>query len=141
MKGSAAVVGFEDVGRYAHGVEEKLGQLRSGSVAPTTAIIDALLVAVDRLGSMIWESVGGQDVDESANAACAQLASMPRSLRAEFAPPSLSGADRRNRHARATPRRCGRRRARSVPRHRPTGRDRAPSRRVTATPRATAPAR
>ena len=41
LKGSAAVVGFDGVGRYAHGVEEKLGQLRSGSVTPTTAIIDA----------------------------------------------------------------------------------------------------
>ena len=67
LKGSAAVVGFEDIGRYAHGVEEKLGQLRSGDVTPTAAIIDALLVAVDRLGSMIWESVGGEAVDEHAN--------------------------------------------------------------------------
>ena len=69
LKGSAAVVGFEDVGRYAHAVEDKLGQLRSGSVIPTAAIVDALLVAVDRLGSMIWESVGGHDVDENANSA------------------------------------------------------------------------
>ncbi len=69
LKGSAAVVGFADVGRYAHAVEDKLGQLRSGSVIPTAAIVDALLVAVDRLGSMIWESVGGHDVDENANSA------------------------------------------------------------------------
>ena len=67
LKGSAAVVGFADVGHYAHGVEDKLGQLRSGLVVPTPAIIDALLVAVDRLGSMIWESVGGTDIDETAN--------------------------------------------------------------------------
>ncbi|MEP7112541.1 MAG: response regulator [Ilumatobacteraceae bacterium] len=69
LKGSAAVVGFEDVAEYAHGVEEKLALLRSASVAPTAPIVDALLVAVDRLGSMIWESVGGEDVDEAANAA------------------------------------------------------------------------
>ncbi|MDQ3292863.1 MAG: Hpt domain-containing protein, partial [Actinomycetota bacterium] len=69
LKGSAAVVGFEDIGRYAHGVEEKLGQLRSGSVLPTAPIVDALLVAVDRLGSMINESVAGADVDDGANAA------------------------------------------------------------------------
>jgi two-component system, chemotaxis family, sensor kinase CheA len=30
LKGSAAVVGFTDVGTYAHSVEDKLGQLRSG---------------------------------------------------------------------------------------------------------------
>lgn len=68
LKGSAAVVGFEDVADYAHGVEDKLAQLRAGTVVPTTAIIDALLVAVDRLGSMIWESVGEEEVDETANA-------------------------------------------------------------------------
>ena len=68
LKGSAAVVGFDGVASYAHEVEEKLAQLRSGSVAPTTPIVDALLIAVDRLGSMIWESVRGDDVDETANA-------------------------------------------------------------------------
>jgi two-component system chemotaxis sensor kinase CheA len=82
LKGSAAVVGFEDIGRYAHGVEEKLGLLRSGSVPLTRAIIDAMLVAVDRLGSMIWESVGGQDVDADANStalACLDAAFAPTS--------------------------------------------------------------
>ena len=68
LKGSAAVVGFDGVASYAHEVEGKLAQLRSGSVVPTSPIIDALLVAVDRLGSMIWESVQGDDVDETANA-------------------------------------------------------------------------
>jgi two-component system chemotaxis sensor kinase CheA len=69
LKGSAAVVGFDGVAAYAHEVEGKLAQLRSGSVAPTAPIVDALLVAVDRLGSMIWESVRGDEVDETANAA------------------------------------------------------------------------
>jgi two-component system, chemotaxis family, sensor kinase CheA len=69
LKGSAAVVGFEDVAHYAHGVEEKLALLRAGSVVPTPVIVDALLVAIDRLGAMIWEAVGGDLVDEAANAA------------------------------------------------------------------------
>lgn len=69
LKGSAAVVGFEDVAHYAHGVEEKLALLRSGTAQPTSTIIDALLVAIDRLGVMIWESVAGDHVDASANAA------------------------------------------------------------------------
>jgi two-component system, chemotaxis family, sensor kinase CheA len=68
LKGSAAVVGFDGVAAYAHEVEEKLAQLRSGVVPPTTPIVDALLIAVDRLGSLIWESVRGDDIDESANA-------------------------------------------------------------------------
>ena len=85
LKGSAAVVGFENVAQYAHGVEEKLAQLRAGSVAPTPAIVDALLVAVDRLGSMIWESVRGDVVDEMANAAALTR------LDAAFVPASNNG--------------------------------------------------
>ena len=85
LKGSAAVVGFENVAQYAHGVEEKLAQLRAGSVAPTPAIVDALLVAVDRLGSMIWESVRGDVVDEMANAAALAR------LDAAFVPASNNG--------------------------------------------------
>ena len=69
LKGSAAVVGFADVGTYAHTVEDKLGLLRSGLVEPTPAIVDALLVAVDRLGVMIWASVGDEPVDAEANQA------------------------------------------------------------------------
>jgi two-component system chemotaxis sensor kinase CheA len=35
LKGSAAVVGFEDIARYAHRLEERLGQLRAATVART----------------------------------------------------------------------------------------------------------
>jgi len=68
LKGSAAVVGFEDISRYAHVVEEKLGRLRSGTTTPTPEIIDALLAAVDRLTTLIWSSVAGEALDEQANA-------------------------------------------------------------------------
>jgi len=64
LKGSAAVVGFENVVQYAHALEERLGQLRSGAVVPTEAIIDTLLVDVDHLSSIIWASVDGQNGDQ-----------------------------------------------------------------------------
>ncbi len=67
LKGAAAVVGFEAVGQYAHAVEEKLGQLRAGTATPTPAIVDALLAAIDRLGSMIWEAVDGHETNELAS--------------------------------------------------------------------------
>lgn len=91
LKGSAAVVGFDGVGRYAHVVEEKLGRLRSGSVTPTTAIIDRLLEAIDRLGSMIWESVGGHEVDEIANDAV--LTRLDAAFAATLAPDPNGGPD------------------------------------------------
>ena len=82
LKGSAAVVGFEDVGRYAHGVEDKLGLLRSGCSHSDygRSSMRCWWRSID-LGSMIWESVGGQDVDENANSAA--LASSRCSVRAD----------------------------------------------------------
>jgi two-component system, chemotaxis family, sensor kinase CheA len=74
LKGSAAVVGFETVGRYAHEVEERLGQLRSGTVSPTRAIVDALLVATDRLGLMIWQAVDGDESGDDGSESLARLA-------------------------------------------------------------------
>lgn len=76
IKGSAAVSGFEGVGRYAHAVEERLGQLRSGDVKPSAPIVDALLIAIDRLGSLIAETIEAADdiADSEANQhALAQL--------------------------------------------------------------------
>ena len=58
LKGSAAVVGFERVGRFAHALEERLSELRSGTSPLTPAMADALLVAVDRLAVMINEAIG-----------------------------------------------------------------------------------
>ena len=69
LKGSAAVVGLDGVAVYAHDVESKLSQLRSGSVTPNAPIVDALLVAVDRLESLIRESIEEREVDEAASSA------------------------------------------------------------------------
>ncbi|MCU1388561.1 MAG: sensor histidine kinase CheA associated with MCPs of class [Ilumatobacteraceae bacterium] len=67
LKGSAAVVGFETVGEFAHAIEDKLGQLRAGSTTATASIIDALLIVLDRLGTVIWESVAEETVDTAIN--------------------------------------------------------------------------
>lgn len=73
LKGAAAVVGFETVGRYAHQVEERLGELRSGTAAPTRTIVDALLGATDRLGLMIWQAVDGDDSVDDGSESLARL--------------------------------------------------------------------
>lgn len=64
LKGSAAVVGFERVGRFAHVVEERLSDLRSGTSSLTPAMVDALLVAIDRLAQMINDAIRA-DGDDS----------------------------------------------------------------------------
>ena len=69
LKGAAAVVGFETVARYAHKVEGRLEELRSTSVVCTPTIADALLVAIDHLGTMITRSVAGDgDADDGVSA-------------------------------------------------------------------------
>ena len=82
LKGAAAVVGFEAVGRYAHEVEGRLEDLRSGAVVCTPVIVDALLVAIDHLGAMIASSVAG-DMASDDDAADAVLVA----LAAAFDPP------------------------------------------------------
>ncbi|MEO5898812.1 MAG: hybrid sensor histidine kinase/response regulator [Ilumatobacteraceae bacterium] len=80
LKGSAAVVGFDAVAGFAHELEGRLEQLRSGAVVSNPVIVDALLVAVDRLGVMITASVaedaeGMGDEDGAQAAALVGLAS------------------------------------------------------------------
>jgi two-component system chemotaxis sensor kinase CheA len=86
LKGAAAVVGFESVGRYAHELESRLEQLRSGAVATAAPIVDALLVATDRLGAMISAAVAGDDEQTAASDAALAL------LAGAFASTELDGA-------------------------------------------------
>ena len=79
LKGAAAVVGFETVGRYAHEVESRLEELRSGSVVCTATIVDALLVAIDCLDAMISASVAGND-DAHAQDAVSALAQLTQAF-------------------------------------------------------------
>ena len=67
LKGSAAVVGLEEVSRHAHAVEERLSDLRAGTVAMTPAIVDALLLAIDSLTALIRAAIAGEAIDEHAN--------------------------------------------------------------------------
>jgi two-component system chemotaxis sensor kinase CheA len=62
LKGSAAVVGFEELSTYAHDVEERLDRLRRGDGGLTPEIVDDLLAAVDQLTTLTTASLLGQDV-------------------------------------------------------------------------------
>src|SRR5260221_9620995 len=59
LKGSAAVVGFDSVSRLAHGLEERLDDLRSGRCTLTPELVDALLSAVDTLTARIASAIAG----------------------------------------------------------------------------------
>jgi two-component system chemotaxis sensor kinase CheA len=61
IKGSAFVVGFNDVGRVAHALEDVLERLRSGDRIAGSDLIDGLLKATDELGEMIQAAVKGEE--------------------------------------------------------------------------------
>ena len=61
LKGSAAMVGFDEVARVAHAMEDLLEQLRSGARTATPELVDELLVAVDGLAAMIPAALDGDD--------------------------------------------------------------------------------
>ena len=84
LKGSAAVVGFDDITQFAHAVEERLSALRSGTASLTPIIVDALLAAVDRLTSLIWSCLAGETLDEAAHAEV--LARLDAAFEPEAAP-------------------------------------------------------
>jgi two-component system chemotaxis sensor kinase CheA len=96
LKGSAAVVGFDDVSRVAHSLEERLEELRSGSCAVTPELIDSLLSALDGLTVLTAQAVArggtGTQVTQAESAVDAQWQSEVSSA---TAPAAHTGAQLR----------------------------------------------
>jgi len=57
LKGSAACLGFADLAEMTHGLEGVLDRLRSGQVALSREVVDALLESVDVLREMVAEAL------------------------------------------------------------------------------------
>ncbi|HLF27131.1 MAG TPA: hybrid sensor histidine kinase/response regulator [Anaerolineae bacterium] len=53
VKGSSRLMGYHEVGRVAHALEDVLGELRSGRLTTQPTLVDRLLRAVDQLRRMI----------------------------------------------------------------------------------------
>ena len=68
LKGAAAVVGLDDIGRVAHAMEDILEELRGGLRPTTPPLVDALLAAVDGLTAMLPAAVGGEAQADTAAA-------------------------------------------------------------------------
>ena len=60
LKGNSSMLGFEEIARFTHALEDLLDQLRKGRRAATPRVIDALLASEDVLRSLLARaSVGG----------------------------------------------------------------------------------
>ena len=85
LKGSAAVVGFDDVSKVAHGLEEAIQSVRSGAAQVTSELVDNLLLGLDRLSAMI--GTGEPAPPLAAPAAAALAPAAPTAGRAPAAEP------------------------------------------------------
>src|SRR5215510_10794928 len=61
IKGNAASLGFPALAKFAHGVEDVLDRLRTGSTTLTTPLATLLLRAVDVLRHLVETAVNGHD--------------------------------------------------------------------------------
>lgn len=61
IKGNAASLGFPALARFAHGVEDVLDRLRTGTTALTTPLATQLLRAVDVLRQLVEAAVNDKD--------------------------------------------------------------------------------
>jgi two-component system, chemotaxis family, sensor kinase CheA len=77
LKGAAAVVGMADVLRVAHAMEEVLEGLRRGDGSATSAMVDALLGAVDGMRELVPAAAAGDDRADQADRLVAALGSAP----------------------------------------------------------------
>jgi two-component system chemotaxis sensor kinase CheA len=75
IKGSASVIGLEDVTRVAHALEDVLEELRAGRRAADPPLIDAMLEVVDGLSRLIPDSVEGTDVSSAASVLIERISS------------------------------------------------------------------
>lgn len=109
LKGSAAVVGLDDVARVAHAMESLLEQVRTGTREATSGLIDALLAAADGLREMIPAAIRGDDRSSSADALERRLLAAttedpaPPPLLVEPPPTAIAEARRREQDAMLVP--------------------------------------
>ena len=69
LKGSAAVVGLNDVSRIAHEMEDVLDQVRRGDLVVTSEVVDDLLGGVDRLRTMLFGGTPQEEPEPAADPA------------------------------------------------------------------------
>jgi chemotaxis protein histidine kinase CheA len=92
LKGAAAVMGFDDVGRVAHVLEDLLDELRAGSRSATPALTDALVEGVDTLRGMLPTLLAGEPMDDIAAVAEARLRALAEGGSAPLDEPAPSAA-------------------------------------------------
>ena len=63
IKGSGAMFGFERMAAFAHDLETAFDKVRNGQLEVAPELIDLTLGALDQIGAMLEEDVGGKAAD------------------------------------------------------------------------------
>ena len=63
IKGSGAMFGFERMAAFTHDLETAFDQVRNGQLEVSSELIDLTLAALDQIGAMLEEEVGGKAAD------------------------------------------------------------------------------
>jgi len=90
VKGSSALVGFEDVSELAHRLEDVLGELRDGAREASPAVVDGLLGAFDAIRAAVALLAEGRD---AAAPLAAGRAALERGVAAPSADPPAPPAE------------------------------------------------
>ena len=83
LKGNSAMLGFEDIARVTHVVEDLLDRLRKGRSAATARVIDALLAVADIVRMLLTRAHAGQDPSAEEQTACDDVITTVRALLSE----------------------------------------------------------
>jgi two-component system chemotaxis sensor kinase CheA len=102
LKGMAATMGYDGLTQVCHAMEDALDTVRSGAQAPSAAFADAILAAVDAMGSMLGQVAAGGDGGPAPAAlvqrfrALAEGQAAPAApVKAAAAPPATAAGDPR----------------------------------------------
>jgi len=96
IKGSAGMVGFEDVANFTHNLENILDKVRNNELKVTKNLITSLLEGVDFLKGLISATINKEDIDS------AKMQSITSRLK-RFASPLLDEADESSTETKVVP--------------------------------------
>src|SRR6516225_3974008 len=65
LKSSSAMLGFAEIEKFSHALEDLLDQLRKGTQALNRHVVDVLLASQDRLRDMLKHARAGKSLGDS----------------------------------------------------------------------------
>ncbi len=91
LKGSARLVGLQQLSEVAHALEDVLSELRAGTVAVSPELVTLVLRAVDLIRGLLPGALAGEDQRDATAAAVQELAGAAGALPRAGASPASEG--------------------------------------------------